>query len=122
VSVEQLWVIGIVHPGPEISQIAYIQHHDRTYEVVCPWCAQTLGTLAASTSSLTIMQELATLQQFAFYYGLSLFATFQLGRRKARYPAARFLTPPVEHRTCGRVGGGVSNLLIWYSLFEAACY
>jgi hypothetical protein len=24
-----------------------------------------------------------------------------LGRRKARYPAARFLTPPVEHRTCG---------------------
>jgi hypothetical protein len=24
-----------------------------------------------------------------------------LGRRKARYLAARFLTPPVEHRTCG---------------------
>jgi predicted ATPase len=27
--------------------------------------------------------------------------TFQLGRRKARYLTARFLTPPVEHRTCG---------------------
>jgi hypothetical protein len=26
---------------------------------------------------------------------------FQLGRRKARYLTARFLTPPVEHRTCG---------------------
>src|SRR5262245_64632172 len=27
-----------------------------------------------------------------------------LGRRKARYLAARFLTPPVENRACGRVG------------------
>ena len=25
----------------------------------------------------------------------------RLGRRKARYPVARFLSPPVEHRTCG---------------------
>jgi hypothetical protein len=66
VSVEQRWVTGIVHPGAEISQTAYIQHHDTTYEVVCPWCAQTLGTLAASTPSLTIMQELAALQQLHF--------------------------------------------------------
>ncbi len=63
---EQRWVTGIVHPGPEIAQTAYIQHHDKTYEVVCPWCAQTLGTLPASTSSLTTMQELAALQQAHF--------------------------------------------------------
>ena len=49
-----------------MSQTAYIQHHDTTYEAVCPWCAQTLGTFAASTSSLATMQELAALQQLHF--------------------------------------------------------
>jgi hypothetical protein len=66
VSVEQRWVTAIGHPEPEVSQTAYIQDHDTIYEVVCPWCAQTLGTLAASTSSLTIMQELVALQQLHF--------------------------------------------------------
>ena len=65
-SVEQRWVTGIVYPGSEMSQTAYIQHHDMTYEVICPWCAQTLGTLAASTFSLTTMQELAALQRSHF--------------------------------------------------------
>jgi len=66
VSVEQGWVTGIVHPGPESLQTAYLQHHETTYEVVCPWCAQTLGTLAASPSSLATAQELTALQQSHF--------------------------------------------------------
>ena len=49
-----------------MSQTASIQHHDTTYEAVCPWCAQTLGTFAASTSSLATMQELPALQQLHF--------------------------------------------------------
>ena len=49
-----------------MSQTASIQHHHTTYEAVCPWCAQTLGTFAASTSSLATMQELPALQQLHF--------------------------------------------------------
>jgi hypothetical protein len=64
--VEPRWVTGITPPGPDRAQTAYIQHHDQTYEVICPWCAETLGMLAAATSSLATMQEVAALQQAHF--------------------------------------------------------
>ena len=46
-----------------------------------------------------------------------------LGRRKARYLVARFLTPPVEHRTCGfdrirRSTWGQSPCISWSICFH----
>jgi hypothetical protein len=53
----------------------------------------------------------------------STLSRFQLGRRKARYLTARFLTPPVEHRTCGfhrirRSTWGPSPCITWSLCFH----
>jgi len=76
---EQRWVTGIIPPGPDMSQIAYIQHRDTTYEVVCPWCAETLGTLTASTDPFTIMKQLADFQETHFNMDCPYFLYWQRG-------------------------------------------
>ena len=76
---EPRWVTGITLPEPDMSQTAYIQHHDTTYEVVCPWCAETLGILTASTDSFTIMKQLIALQESHFSMDCPYFLYWQRG-------------------------------------------
>jgi hypothetical protein len=79
VSVEQRWVTTTTNAGPDFSQIAYIQHPDRTYEAVCPWCAQTLGTLTASLLVFTTMKHMAALQESHFTRDCPYFLYWQRG-------------------------------------------
>ena len=76
---EQRWVTGITPSGSDMSQTAYIQHHDTTYEVVCPWCAETLGIITASTDSFTIMKQLVDLQGSHFNIDCPYFLYWQRG-------------------------------------------
>ena len=78
-SVKQRWVTGITPSGSDMSQTAYIQHHDTTYEVVCPWCAETLGIITASTDSFTIMKQLVDLQESHFNIDCPYFLYWQRG-------------------------------------------
>ena len=93
---EQRWVTGIIHPGPDMSQTAYIQHRDTTYEVVCPWCAETLGILTASTDSFTIIKELVYIQESHFNIDCPYFLYWQRGGTLRL--AVRSASPPGRSR------------------------
>ena len=88
-------VTSLTNAGPDFAQIAYIQHPDQTYEAVCPWCAQTLGTLAASLLSWPALRQLAALQEVHFTRVCPSFPSWQRGG--ALRLAVRVATPRGRH-------------------------